>query len=418
MKGNTGFIKTGESTNKMSNKEELAIYGGNPVRKDYLPYGRQWIDEEDIEAVVGVLKADYLTTGPLIERFERKIADYVGAKYAIAFSSGTAALHGACFAAGISRKDEVITSPMTFAASANCILYQAGTPVFADIDSKTYNIDPQAIEKMVTEKTKAIIPVDFTGLPVDIDAINEIAQKYHLITIEDAAHALGAIYKGKKVGSLSDMTIFSFHPVKHITTGEGGMVTTNHEEYYHRLLQFRNHGITRNTNKLINNQGPWYYEMQMLGFNYRITDIQMALGISQFKKLKKFIRQRQDYAQAYNHAFEDIEEIVCPAQLADICSSWHLYIIRLKLENLTADRREIFEALRKENIGVNVHYIPVYYHPYYQKLGYKKGLCPNAEKLYEEMITLPLFPAMSSQDINDVINAVKKVISYYRKKAG
>lgn len=395
---------------------ELAIDGGKPAREGYLPYGRQWIDEEDIQAVIDVLRGDYLTTGPAIKEFEREIADYVGAKYSVAFANGTAALHGACFAAGIGQSDEVITSPLTFAASANCILYQGGTPVFADIDSRTYNIDPQAIRELITERTKAIIPVDFTGLPVDIDAINEIAQEYDLIVIEDAAHALGAIYKGKKIGSLSDMTMFSFHPVKHITTGEGGIITTNNEEYYQKLMQFRTHGITRDASKLINNQGPWYYEMQLLGYNYRITDIQAALGVSQLKKLAKFIEIRHDYAQIYNHAFQDIEEIVCPVQPADVIPGWHLYIISLNLEKLTVGRSEIFKALLKENIGVNVHYIPVYFHPYYQGLGYSKGLCANAEKLYEEMITLPLFPAMSRQDINDVIHAVKKVISHYRKK--
>lgn len=395
---------------------ELAINGGKPIREGYLPYGRQWVDEEDIQAVVDVLRGDYLTTGPTIKEFEREIANYVGAKYSVAFANGTAALHGACFAAGIGQSDEVITSPLTFAASANCILYQNGTPVFADIDPRTYNIDPQTIRELITERTKAIIPVDFTGLPVDLDAINEIAQKYNLIVIEDAAHALGSIYKGKKIGSLSDMTMFSFHPVKHITTGEGGIITTNNEEYYQKLIQFRTHGITREANKLINNHEPWYYEMQFLGYNYRITDIQAALGISQLKKLAKFIEIRNNYAQTYNHAFQDIEEIVCPVQPEDVFSSWHLYVIRLNLEKLTVRRNEIFKALLKENIGVNVHYIPVYFHPYYQRLGYPKGLCANAEKLYEEMITLPLFPAMSKQDINDVTHAVKKVISHYRKK--
>ncbi|RYD03466.1 hypothetical protein N752_20005 [Desulforamulus aquiferis] len=345
--------------------------------------------------------------------FEKEIADYVGAKYAVAFSNGTAALHAACFAAGIGVGDEVITSPITFVASANCVLYMGGTPVFADINDQTYNIDPQEIERLITAKTKAIIPVDLTGLPANLDCIKEIAQKHKLIVIEDAAHALGAIYKDKKVGSLSDMTMFSFHPVKHITTGEGGIITTNKEEHYQRLIQFRNHGITRETNKLLDNHGPWYYEMQMLGYNYRITDIQAALGISQLSKLDNFIRTRKDYAQAYNAAFRDMEQIICPAELTDRISSWHLYIIRLNFDKLKVGRREIYEALLKENIGVNVHYIPVYYQPYYQGLGYFKGLCPKAEKLYEEMITLPLFPAMNWQDIKDVIDAVEKVISYY-----
>ncbi|MBS4022825.1 MAG: UDP-4-amino-4,6-dideoxy-N-acetyl-beta-L-altrosamine transaminase [Dethiobacter sp.] len=400
----------------MSTKRKLAIHGGKPVRENYLQYGRQWLDEKDIQAVADVMRGDYLTTGPTIATFERETAKYVGARHAVAFANGTAALHGACFAAGIGEKDEVITSPLTFAASANCILYQGGTPVFADINVQTYNIEPHAVDALITEKTKAIIPVDFSGLPADIDAIKKIAQKYNLIVIEDAAHALGATYKGKKVGSLADMTMFSFHPVKHITTGEGGVITTNNEGYYHTLLQFRNHGIIKDANKLINNHGLWYYEMQSLGYNYRITDIQAALGISQLIKLSHFIKIRQDYAEYYNSAFRDIEEITCPAETLNLFSSRHLYIIRLNLEKLTAGRKEIFHALVKENIGVNVHYIPVYYHPYYQKLGYSKGLCPNAEKVYEEIITLPLFPAMSRQDLDDVICAVKKVVSHYCKK--
>jgi perosamine synthetase len=386
-----------------------------PVRQSYLPYGRQWIDNDDIEAVVEVLQGDYLTTGPYISKFEQAVARYVGAKYAVAFSNGTAALHGACFAAGISEGDEVITTPMTFAASANCVLYQGGTPVFADINEKTYNIDPNKIEEKINDKTKAIIPVDFTGQPVELDRILEIAKKHNLIVIEDAAHALGATYKGRKIGSISDMTMFSFHPVKHITSGEGGIITTNNEEYYEKLLQFRSHGITREKDKLNEYHGPWYYEMQFLGYNYRMTDIQAALGTSQLKKIDKFVELRRKYVAMYNEAFKDMDEVITPFQHEDGKSSWHLYIIRLKLDKLTASRREIFEALQQQNIGVNVHYIPVYFQPYYQQLGYKKGICPNAEKLYEEMITLPLFPAMSEKDVNDVIKAVKRTIDYYKK---
>ncbi|TCS83311.1 UDP-4-amino-4,6-dideoxy-N-acetyl-beta-L-altrosamine transaminase [Tepidibacillus fermentans] len=396
-------------------KEPLAIHGGIPVRKEYLPYGQQWIDEEDIKQVVQVLKGNYLTTGPYITEFEKKIAEYVGANYAVAFSNGTAALHGAAFAAGIQHGDEVITTPMTFAASANCVLYQGGTPVFADIDPQTYNIDPEKIEELINEKTKAIIPVDFTGQPVELDRILELAKKHNLIVIEDAAHALGATYNDRKIGSISDMTMFSFHPVKHITTGEGGIITTNNKEYYEKLLQFRTHGITRDRDKLIENHGPWYYEMQFLGYNYRMTDIQAALGISQLKKIDQFVETRKNYAEIYNNAFKDMEEVTIPYQMKEGSSSWHLYILRLNFNQLTASRKEIFEALLKENIGVNVHYLPVYWHPYYQELGYKKGLCPNAEKLYEEIITLPLFPKMSVLDVQDVIKAVKKVINYYSK---
>ncbi|WP_226670469.1 UDP-4-amino-4,6-dideoxy-N-acetyl-beta-L-altrosamine transaminase [Metabacillus litoralis] len=389
--------------------------GTKTTRDSYLPYGRQWIDEEDIQSVVNILKGDYLTTGPAVAEFEKAVASYVGAKYAVAFSNGTAALHGACFAAGIGEGDEVITTPMTFAASSNCVLYQGGKPVFADIDPKTYNIDPKNVEALINENTKAIIPVHFTGQPVDIDELHQLAKKHNLVVIEDAAHAMGATYKDNKIGSLSDMTMFSFHPVKHITSGEGGIITTNNEEYYQKLLQFRSHGITRESDKLVENHGPWYYEMQFLGFNYRMTDIQAALGTSQLKKLDTFVDLRKKYVSLYNKAFKEIVEIQTPYQDQNGVSSWHLYIIRLDLDKLSVSRKEVFEALANENIGVNVHYIPVHLLPYYSKLGYQRGICPIAEKLYEEMITLPLFPAMTEEDIMDVIAAVNKVINNYRK---
>lgn len=397
----------------MTRTSRLAIHGGNPVRDKYLPYGKQWLEDDDIHAVLDVLKEEYITTGPTIAQFEKIIADYVGTTYAVAFSSGTAALHGACCAAGIASGDEVITSPITFVASANCILYQRGKPVFADIHPQTYNIDPQAIKAHINKKTKAIIPVDFAGQPADLEQISHIAKEHHLIVIEDAAHALGATYKGRKVGSLSDMTMFSFHPVKHITTGEGGIITTNNKDFYDSLLKFRNHGITRNPNKFCRDEGPWYYEMQFLGYNYRMTDIQAALGISQWKKLECFIERRKRYVNMYNEAFQEMKQLSIPYQSEHSDSSWHLYIIRLRLEHISVGRKEIFNALLKENIGVQVHYIPVYLQPYYQQLGYKKDLCPQAEKLYQTIITLPLFPAMSASDVEDVIKAVKKVIAYY-----
>lgn len=394
---------------------KLAVHGGEPVRASFLPYARQWVDEEDVQAVAAVLRSDYLTTGPAIDRFEREIAAYVGARYAVAFSSGTAALHAACFAAGIGRQDEVITSPLTFAASANCILYQGGNPVFADIDPQTYNICPKSIEASISHNTKALIPVDYAGMPVNIDSIRSIAREHNLVVIEDAAHALGATYKGKKIGSLSDMTMFSFHPVKHITTGEGGLIATDNEEYWQKLLQFRTHGITRDAAKLKGSRDHWYYEMQFLGYNYRLTDIQAALGLSQLKRLSEFIVRRREYAGMYTSAFRNLEGVLCPSETPISSSSWHLYVLRLQTEKIKAGRREIFAALRRENIGVNVHYIPVYLHPYYQQLGYKKGLCPRAEAVYEEVISLPLFPAMTRQDVSDVIAAVNKVISHYRR---
>ncbi|MED2728807.1 UDP-4-amino-4,6-dideoxy-N-acetyl-beta-L-altrosamine transaminase [Bacillus thuringiensis] len=391
----------------------LGIHGGKPVRETYLPYGQQQIDEYDIQAVVDVLKGDFLTTGPMVQQFEEAIAKYVGAKYAVSFSNGTAALHAACYAAGITEGDEVITTPMTFVASANCILYQGAKPVFADIDNETYNISPKSIEEKITNKTKAIIPVHFTGQPVELEAIQKIAKKNNLIIIEDAAHALGATYKNKKIGSIGDMTMFSFHPVKHITTGEGGVLTTNNPLFYEKLVQFRTHGIERNPKKLLENHGPWYYEMQFLGYNYRITDIQAALGLSQLSKLDSFIKIRKKYVDIYSKEFSCLSEIIIPKQLPQTSSSWHLYIIRLNTKLLKCNRKEFYEALQRENIGVNVHYIPVHLQPFYQKLGYEKGICPQAENVYEEIITLPLFPKMTEADVWDVIQAVRKVLLFY-----
>lgn len=397
-----------------STNSQLAIFEGEPVRATMLPYGRQWIDEMDIEAVIQTLKSPFLTQGPRVNEFEEAVAKYAGAKYAVAFSNGTAALHGACFAAGIGEGDEVITTSMTFAASANCVRYCGGKVVFADIDPDTYNIDFRKIKSLITEKTKAIIPVDFTGQPADLDEIMEIAREQKLVVIEDAAHSLGAEYKGRKVGSIADMTMFSFHPVKHVTTGEGGVITTDSKEYYERLLLFRSHGITRNKELLeLNDEGDWYYEMHELGYNYRMTDIQAALGLSQITKLDLFVDRRRQIAKQYSEALKHIQAIILPYQKKSRESSWHLYVIQLDLNQLTGSRKEVFEALRKENIGVNVHYVPVHYHPYYKRLGFRKGIVPIVEKLYEGIITLPLFPAMSDSDVRDVICAVDKVIGYY-----
>lgn len=394
---------------------KLAIFGGTPIRDTYLTYGKQAVDDKDIQAVVDVLKSDYLTTGPYVKEFEEKVANYVGAKYAVAVSNGTAALHMACAAAGIKDGDEVLVTPMTFAASANAILYCGGVPVFVDIDPNTYNIDPNKIEEKITEKTKAIIPVDFSGQSVDMDRIKEIADKYNLIIIEDAAHALGSEYKGERVGSKADMVEFSFHPVKPITTAEGGMVTTNSEELYLKMLNFRTHGIVKIPELLSENHGPWYHEQQSLGYNYRLTDVQSALGTSQMDKIDEFVSKRREIVKLYDEAFRDLKEIETPFEAEFSNSGWHIYVIKLNPELLTVIRKEIFEALQAENIGVNVHYLPVYLHPYYRELGYDKGLCPNAEELYENMITLPIFPSMTNQDIKDVIDAVHKVINYYRK---
>lgn len=371
---------------------------------EFISYGRQSLDEEDIQAVVDTLRSPYLTQGPKIKEFEQAIADYIGVKYAVAFSNGTAALHGACYAAGISEGDEVITSPITFAASANCVRYVGGTVVFADIDAETYNIDPAQIRANLTAKTKAIIPVDFTGQPVDIDEIMAIAKEHNLVVIEDGAHSLGATYKGRKVGTTADMTMFSFHPVKPVTTAEGGIIVTNNEAYYKKLLQFRSHGIEQTPYS--QEMGGWYYEMTDLGYNYRMTDLQAALGVSQMKKLDTFIERRQEIAKWYTEALQDVEGIIIPKQLEQTESGWHLYMIQLE----NADRKQVFEAMRAANIGVHVHYIPVYWHPYYRDLGYEKGLCPVAEAWYEKALTLPIHPKLTNEKMIRVIQTLKETI--------
>lgn len=370
-----------------------------------IPYGRQSINEADIQAVVEVLRSDYITTGPKTKEFEQAVCTYTGAKYAVAVANGTAALHAACYAAGIAEGDEVITTPLTFAASANCVLYCGGTPIFADIKPDTYNIDPDDIRRKITDKTKAIIPVHYTGKPCEMDEIHAIAKEYGLVVIEDAAHALGADYKGNKVGSMSDMTTFSFHPVKHITTGEGGMITTNDEKLYRKLKLFRSHGITRDEDFLRRNEGGWYYEQLELGYNYRITDIQCALGISQLQRLDEFVARRRELVQRYNEAFRDIPQIVCPGQQSDCNSSWHLYVVQTPSEC----RKEVYDRLQQLGIYVNVHYIPVYKHPYYQEHGYEGICCDNAERLYERMISLPLYYELTDKQQDYVIEKMREI---------
>ncbi len=390
-----------------------------PVRNNFLPYGQQWIGTEEIEEVIKVLKADYITQGPKIVEFENKIANYVGVEYAVSFSSGTAALHAACFAAGIQNGDEVITTPLTFAATSNSILYQQGKPVFVDVNKKTFLLDIEQVKEKITSRTKAIIPVDFTGQPVNMELFKEFAKDNGLVFIQDAAHSLGASFNNQKVGKIADMTIFSFHPVKPITTAEGGVVVTNNKGYFEKLLLFRSHGITRDYNLLTNKEeGPWYYEMLALGYNYRMTDIQAALGLAQLSKLDQFIERRRQLAQKYHELLSDLERnelITRPYVQKGALSGWHLYIIQLQLDALRVNRKKIFEALHAMNIGVNVHYIPVYWHPYYKKLGYSKGLCPVAEKLYNSFITLPLFPKMTDQDVEDVVETLHSVLYYFKK---
>jgi perosamine synthetase len=393
--------------------QTLAINGGRPVRASFLPYGRQSVDEADIQAVVEVLRSDWLTTGPKVAEFEEAFARRVGAAHAVSFSSGTAALHAAAFAAGIESGDEAITTPMTFAATANCVLYQGATPVFADVSRDTLNLDPEQVEPRITPKTKAILPVDYAGHPADLAAIVEVARRHRLIVIEDACHALGAEYNRRAVGGLADMTVFSFHPVKHITTGEGGMVSTNSAQFAETLRRFRNHGISSDARQR-QSAGQWHYEMVLLGFNYRLPDFACALGIQQLKKLDANLARRREIAARYAAAFRELSGVIPPTVRPEANPAWHLYAIRLDLEKLTADRAQIFRALRAENIGVNVHYVPVHLHPYYrQQFGFTGGEFPVAEDAYSRLISLPMFHGMSEQDVEDVIQAVNRVVGYY-----
>lgn len=397
--------------------DKLAINGGTPVRENKIFYGRQWIDEDDIRAVVEVLRGDYLTTGPYVGGMERALEQYTGAKHAVAVSNGTAALHCACIAAGIGPGDEVITTPLTFAASANCALYCGAKPVFADIDPTTYSIDPTSIEAHITDKTKAVIAVSFTGAAVKVKEIREICDKHKLIFIEDAAHSIGTKYNGKMVGTLADMTCMSFHPVKTVTSGEGGAILTDNEEFYKKLVLAHTHGITHDEAQMEGapHEGPWYYEEIALGYNYRITDFQSALFMSQLSKIDKFISRRKEIVKKYNEAFADLPEIILQQEIPESDSCRHLYIIRLALDKLNCSRREFFDALAAENVQCQIHYVPVYWFPYYRHLGYEKGLCPNAEEVYKSIISIPLYPAMSDQDVDDVISAVKKVTGAYKK---
>lgn len=395
---------------------KLAIHGGTPVRSTPLNYGRQYIDEDDIKAVVDVLRSDFLTCGPNITSLERKLCEVTGAKYAVAVSNGTAALHIACLAANIGEGDEVITTPITFAASANCALYCGARPVFADINPETYNISPESIKEHLSANTKAVVAVDFTGQATELNEISALCKEHNLILIEDAAHSLGTVYDGRPVGSIADMTTFSFHPVKTVTGGEGGAVTTNDEALYRKLLRLRAHGITRVEEEMCNSpHGGWYYEQVEEGYNYRITDFQAALIESQLNKLPAFSKRRKEIVAMYNEAFANIPQVVVQKEIPLSDSTRHLYVLRIRPELLHCNRKEFFDALHAENIKVQVHYIPVYYHSYYEKLGYTRGLCPEAEKLYEEMFSLPLHYSMTDSDVKNVTDAVNKIIAYYKK---
>ena len=396
-----------------ADSEILAIHGGPPTRTSLLPYGHQSIDESDIAAVVEVLRSDWLTTGPKVAEFEEAFAAFVGAKYAITFSSGTAALHAAAFAAGLQPGDEAITTPLTFVATANCILYQGATPIFADVEPDTLNLDPEQVASRMSRRTKAILPVDYAGHPSDLHDLLRLADRSGSLVIEDACHALGAQYHKRQIGNLAHMTVFSFHPVKHVTTGEGGMVTTDNPRFAESLRRFRNHGIDSDA-RARHAAGQWHYEMVLLGFNYRLSDIACALGLQQLSKLEANLARRRQIAARYDAAFRDMPALRIPAVRKGCDPAWHLYPIRLHLEKLSGTRDQVFQALRAENIGVNVHYIPVHLHPYYRKrFGYKGGEYPIAENAFECLINLPMFHRMTESDVNDVIAAVGKVLSHF-----
>jgi perosamine synthetase len=393
----------------------LAIDGGAPVRRKLLPYGHQWLDETDLAAVIEVLRSDWLTTGPKVVEFEHAFAEVVGTKEAVTVSSGTAALHAAMYALSIGPKDEVIVPAMTFAASANCVVYQGGTPVFADVDAETLLLDPTQVEMKITPRTRAVIAVDYAGQACDYDVLRDVTRKHKLALVADACHALGGSYKARPVGSFGDLSTFSFHPVKHITTGEGGMITTDDPGLARRMRTFRNHGITTD-HRQREEKGSWFYEMVELGYNYRMNDFQCALGLSQMTKLPAWIGRRREIAGAYDRAFSDMPEVRPLPVRPEVGHAYHLYMVELQLERLKVDRARVFAALRAENVGVNVHYIPVHLHPFYrQRFGTGPGNCPVAEKAYDRLLTLPLFPAMSDTDATDVVEALRKVIGAYRK---
>ena len=394
-----------------------AILGGKPVREDKIFYGRQWISEKDIEAVRKVLEGPFITCGPKVNEAEERLASYTGAKHAVVVNSGTSALHCACIAAGIKEGDEVITTPITFAASANCVLYCGAKPVFADINPETYNIDPASIRAHITDKTRAVIAVDFTGQVVQADEIRAICDEFGLVFIEDAAHSIGSSYNGKMVGNIADMTCFSFHPVKTVTAGEGGAILTNNDDYYKKLVLAHTHGITHDEDEMEDapHEGPWYYEQICLGYNYRMTDFQAALLISQLDRIDEFVARRKKIVATYDEAFKDVPGIIVQKNIPESDTSRHLYIIRLDLDKLTCTRREFFDAMSAENVQCQIHYVPVYWFPYYRHLGYEKGLCPNAEEIYKGIMSIPLYPKMTDKDIDDTIAAVKKLAAYYSK---
>ena len=410
------YLKDAERHLYGQSEDELSVSRQRPT---IIPYSTQEISEADVRAVSSTLRSSHLTQGPAVGKFERMLAQYAGARFAIAFSSGTAALHAAYFAAEIGHGDEVIVPPLTFAASANAALYVGARPVFADVDLDYGTMDPKDARRKITPKTRVISPVDYGGRPSDMQQFAALAKKHKLVLILDAAHSLGARYRGKAVGSHADMTMFSFHPVKTITTGEGGAIVTNNPKFYKRLLLFRHHGISKEaTTFREKNHGGWYQEMQALGYNYRLSDIHAALGASQIRRVENHVEKRRTLAERYRRLLKDISEIhLPPRERLHERSAWHLYPVRLK-ERIAPMRDKIFTELRANGIGVQVHYLPVYLHQYYKRLGYKKGLCPKAEKYASSEISLPLYPSLTDRDQRFVVSTLKDVLKRVRKAHG
>ncbi len=371
-----------------------------------IPYGRHWIEQDDIDAVVEVLRGDWLTTGPKVGEFERAFAEFTGAKEAVAISNGTAALHASMNALGIGPGDEVIVPTMTFAASANCVVYQGGTPVFADVLENTLLIDPTAVENKITPRTKAIVAVDYAGQPCDYEKLRAIATRHKLALVSDSCHSVGGAYKNQKAGTFSELNCFSLHPVKHITTGEGGFITTNDSDLAVKMRRFRNHGIATD-HRQREQQGTWYYEMLDVGYNYRLTDFQCALGLRQLAKLSGWILRRQEIARHYDTAFKGNPNIRPLAVNPDLSHAYHLYVVRVPANK----RAQLFQDLRTRGIGVNVHYVPVHLHPFYQnKFATKRGLCPVAESAYEQILSIPMFPKMTHENVDTVIQTLRELV--------
>ena len=395
----------------MEKLEKLALVGGPRVRGTLLPYARQTIDSGDIASVSEALSADWITQGPTLARFERSLAERGGVKYAVAFTNGTAALHAACWAAGLGPGDRAITTPLTFAATANAVVYQGARPIFADIDRETLNLDPDAVKRLATPRTRVVLAVDFAGLPCDYDRLLPLAREHDWILIADAAHSIGGALGSRPVGALADMTTLSFHPAKQMTTGEGGAVLTDREDLAERLRTMRHHGIRHP-----DPARPWRYEITELGNNYRLTDFQAALGLSQLKKLDGFWQRRDRLARRYRERLAGSAFVELPALPSDRRHAWHLFVVLLRLDRLSVDRDTVLKALRAENIGATLHYPLVYRHPFYQeRFKYGPGLCPVAEGVEERLVTLPLFPRMSLEDQDDVLRALAKVFAHYTR---